>query len=490
MQKTMFPKGFLWGGATAANQIEGAWNSGGKGLSVADICLLKPHVDKKNMSQHWTITSKDIEVAKNTDDTKFYPKRHGIEFYKHFKEDIKLFAEMGFKVYRLSIAWSRIFPNGDELVPNEEGLKFYDEVFDELLKYGIEPLVTMSHYEQPLYFSEKYNGWYSRKSIEFFSRYVETICTRYKNKVKYWITFNEIDSIIRHPFMSGGLIRDHFDSDKEFNRAIYQAMHHQFVASAYATKLVHEIIPESKVGCMITKQTYYPLTSKPEDVLAAQLDSRELYAFSDTQVFGEYPSYLLTKYENEGIKLDVEENDFDIMKENPVDFVSFSYYSSSCSAYEIDGLDINEGNTATTIKNPYLTETDWGWQIDPIGMRISLIELSDRYRKPLFVVENGLGAKDHFENGRIEDSYRIKYLNDHILQISKAINEDGVDVMGYTSWGCIDLISNSTNQIEKRYGLIYVDLNDFGEGSYKRYKKDSFDWYKELIFSNGESLKI
>lgn len=486
---TLFPDNFLWGGATAANQMEGAWNSGGKGLSVADVCQFKPNVDQTNMSQHWNITSADIEAAKRSDDTTYYSKRRGIDFYHHYKEDIKLFAEMGFKVFRLSIAWSRIFPNGDELTPNEAGLKFYDDVFDELAKYGIEPLVTMSHYEQPLYFSEKYDGWAARESIEFFTRYVEAICERYKNKVKYWITFNEIDSIIRHPFMSGGLIRDHFPDEASYQQAIYQAMHHQFVASALATKLCHEIIPDSQVGCMITKQTYYPLTSRPEDVLAAQLDARELFAFSDTQVFGEYPAYLLKRYENEGIQLEVAADDFDIMKQHAVDFVSFSYYSSSCSAYDKTGLDINEGNTATTIKNPYLSATDWGWQIDPLGMRISLIELYDRYRKPLFVVENGLGAVDELIDGKVHDDYRIDYMNDHILQIAEAINHDGVEVLGYTSWGCIDLISNSTNQMKKRYGFIYVDVDDFGQGSYKRYKKSSFYWYKEVIANNGATVK-
>lgn len=486
---TLFPKNFLWGGATAANQMEGAWNSDGKGLSVADVCLFKPNVDQTNMSQHWNITSDDIEAAKKSKDTMYYSKRHGIDFYHHYKEDIKLFAEMGFKVFRLSIAWSRIFPKGDELVPNEAGLRFYDQVFDELAKYGIEPLVTMSHYEQPLHFSENYDGWAARESIDFFTRYAEVICERYKKKVKYWITFNEIDSIIRHPFMSGGLIRDHFSSEASYQQAIYQAMHHQFVASAIATKICHEKIPNAQVGCMITKQTYYPLTSKPEDVLAAQLDARKLFAFSDTQVFGEYPAYLLKRYENEGIQLKVAEDDFEIMKKHAVDFVSFSYYSSSCSAYDKTGLDINEGNTATTIKNPYLSATDWGWQIDPLGMRISLIELYDRYRKPLFVVENGLGAKDEMVSGVIKDDYRIDYLNDHILQISEAINQDGVEVLGYTSWGCIDLISNSTNQMKKRYGFIYVDVDDFGRGSYNRYKKSSFYWYKDVIATNGAILK-
>ena len=488
MNQLQFPKNFLWGGATAANQIEGAWNIDGKGLSVADTCLFQPNIDQKNMSLHWQVTSEKIETAIQSRDTIYYPKRHGIDFYHTYKEDIQLFAEMGFTVFRLSIAWSRIFPNGDELEPNETGLQFYDDVFDELAKYNIEPLVTMSHYEQPLHLATHYNGWSNRQSIDFFTRYVEAICHRYKDKVRYWLTFNEIDSIIRHPFMSGGLIEDHFDDAPTYETAIYQGMHHQFVASALATKLVHEIIPKAQVGCMITKQTYYPYSSKPEDVLAAQLDAREIFAFSDTQVFGEYPPYLLKKYKNKDIQLEITSEDLAIMKANPVDFVSFSYYSSSCSAYDKTSLDINEGNTATTIKNPHLKTTDWGWQIDPTGLRVSLIELADRYRKPLFVVENGLGAVDQLVAGTVQDDYRISYMNDHILQIHDAIHYDGVEVLGYTSWGCIDLISNSTNQMSKRYGLVYVDLDDWAKGSNARIKKESFYWYQELIQSNGASL--
>lgn len=486
--KKRFPKEFLWGGATAANQFEGAWNIDGKGISVADVARFKTDVDIKDMSKHWEINLADIEKAKNSDDIIYYPKRHGSDFYNNYKEDIKLMAEMGFRVFRLSIAWSRIFPNADDLVPNEKGLQFYEDVFNELKKYDIEPLVTMSHYEPPLNLATKYKGWYSRESIGFFTKFVETICSRYKEQVKYWITFNEIDSIIRHPFMTGGLIREQFSSDDDFEKAIYQAMHHKFVASALATKICHEIISDSKVGCMITKQTYYPYTCKPGDVLEAQLDARKLYAFSDTQVFGEYPKYLLSLYKSKGIEIIKEENDDIIMKNYPVDFVSFSYYSSSCSANDKAGLDYNPGNTASSIKNPYLQANEWGWQIDPIGMRISLIELYDRYRKPLFIVENGLGAKDEVVDGKINDDYRIDYLKRHIQEMYKAVTEDGIELIGYTSWGCIDLVSNSTNQMSKRYGFVYVDCDDYGNGSFKRLRKNSFYWYKELIESDGESI--
>ena len=485
-----FPEGFLWGGATAANQYEGGWKEGGKGVSCSDVQLFtdpKSMKDLLNTHGLCDISDEMIEKALSTDDEVYYPKRHGIDFYHHYKEDIALLAGMGFKVYRMSIAWSRIFPRGDELEPNEEGLKFYDDVFDECLKYGMQPLVTMSHYEPPLAFCMDYNGWYDRRSIEFFTRYVDVITKRYKDKVKLWLTFNEIDSIIRHPFMTGGLIESRFKPE-EFEEVEYQAMHHQFVASALAVKITHENIPDAKVGCMLTKLTYYPYTCKPEDVLQAQQDMRSTYCYSDTQVFGEYPAYLLTKFKNEGLNIKMEEHDLEIMKKYPVDFVSFSYYSSSCVAKDDAGLKKTAANTNIAIKNPYIPSSDWGWQIDPIGLRVSLVDLYDRYRKPLFIVENGLGAKDELVNGTVDDQYRIDYFDAHFREMYNAIYEDGVDLMGYTSWGCIDLVSESTKQMSKRYGFIYVDADDLGNGTYKRYKKKSFDWYKKVIESNGACL--
>ena len=485
-----FPEGFLWGGATAANQYEGGWKEGGKGVSCSDVQLFtdpKSMKDLLNTHGLCDISDEMIEKALSTDDEVYYPKRHGIDFYHHYKEDIALLAGMGFKVYRMSIAWSRIFPRGDELEPNEEGLKFYDDVFDECLKYGMQPLVTMSHYEPPLAFCMDYNGWYDRRSIEFFTRYVDVITKRYKDKVKLWLTFNEIDSIIRHPFMTGGLIESRFKPE-EFEEVEYQAMHHQFVASALAVKITHENIPDAKVGCMLTKLTYYPYTCKPEDVLQAQQDMRSTYCYSDTQVFGEYPTYLLTKFKNEGLNIKMEERDLEIMKKYPVDFVSFSYYSSSCVAKDDAGLKKTAANTNIAIKNPYIPSSDWGWQIDPIGLRVSLVDLYDRYRKPLFIVENGLGAKDELIDGKVDDQYRIDYFDAHFREMYNAIYEDGVDLMGYTSWGCIDLVSESTKQMSKRYGFIYVDADDLGNGTYKRYKKKSFDWYKHVIETNGACL--
>ncbi len=488
MEGRTFPKGFLWGGATAANQLEGGWREGGKGISVEDC--MRQHFDQNvrdyTLQNH--VTLEDVQTALQTDDTVNYPKRRGVDFYHHYEEDIRLLAGMGFKCFRMSIAWTRIFPLGDEEEPSEEGLKFYDRVFAECARYGIEPLVTMSHYEMPVHLALKYGGWYCRKTVDFFLRFVETICRRYRGQVKYWLTFNEIDSMIRHPFTSAGLLRECFPG-KNFEEVVFQAMHHQFVASALATKLCHEIIPGSQVGCMLTKLTYYPYSCRPEDVKKAQDIMRSTYCYSDTQVFGEYPRFLLNYFRKQGIRIQKEPEDDAVMKKYPVDFVSFSYYNSYCAAENGSELEKSAGNTAVGYKNPYLPESQWGWQIDPMGLRISLVDLYDRYRKPLFIVENGLGAKDVLrEDHTVEDDYRIEYMNAHLKAVLDAIDEDGVEVMGYTCWGCIDLISESTKQISKRYGLIYVDCDDYGRGTYRRYKKKSYDWYRKVIETDGESL--
>ena len=471
-----FREDFLWGGAVAAHQCEGAWQEGGKGISCSDVETAGDNV-----------TGAPRRLTDGIIEGEDYPNHVGVDFYHRYKEDVALFAEMGFKAFRTSIAWTRIFPRGDEKEPNEEGLKFYDDIFDECHKYGIEPLVTMSHYEPPINLVLNYNGWYDREVIDMFVKYVDVITDRYKDKVKYWLTFNEVDSMIRHPYTTGGLVRDRFEG-KNFPEVIFQAMHHQFVASALATKIAHEKNPDCKVGCMLTKLTYYPYTCKPEDVLQAQQDMRSTYCYSDTQVFGEYPAYLLTKFKNEGLNIKMEEHDLEIMKKYPVDFVSFSYYSSSCVAKDDAGLKKTAANTNIAIKNPYIPSSDWGWQIDPIGLRVSLVDLYDRYRKPLFIVENGLGAKDELVDGKVDDQYRIDYFDAHFREMYNAIYEDGVDLMGYTSWGCIDIVSAGTSERSKRYGYIYVDADDYGQGTWKRYKKDSFYWYKKVIESNGNVL--
>lgn len=466
-----FPKEFLWGGATAANQCEGAWNEDGKGASIQDYM---PHGIMQGPSE--VIDEHNLKLK-------------GIDLYHHYKEDIALFAEMGFKVYRLSIAWSRIFPNGDDEKPNEKGLEFYDNVFDECKKYGIEPLVTLSHYETPYHLAKKYDGWKSRDLIGFYEKYVRTVFTRYKGKVHYWITFNEINSIWHFPLMGAGIL-----TPKNLLNAqdLFQAAHHELLASALATKIGHEIDSENKIGCMVLGLTSYPRTCNPDDVIATMEESKRGYFFTDIHMRGYYPSYALKMMEKEGVVLDATDEDLEILK-NTCDFLSFSYYMSKCIASNPEQYEKGKGNLTTGVKNPYLQESQWGWQIDPKGLRYLLNTYYDRYQKPLFIVENGLGAKDTLLSEEkdgywVEDDYRIQYMNDHLIQVSKAINDDGVEVMGYTSWGCIDLISASTAEMKKRYGFIYVDRNNDGTGSFKRYKKKSFYWYKKVIETNGQII--
>ncbi|REJ18461.1 MAG: beta-glucosidase [Caldibacillus debilis] len=489
MVKSYFPKSFLWGGALSANQCEGAWNEDGKGMSVADVATLKPHIPVTDYKAQWHVGLEDIKKAMETDDTVYYPKRRGIDFYHRYKEDLALFAEMGFKVLRVSIAWTRIFPKGIEETPNQAGLDFYRSLFEEMRKYNIEPLVTLSHYEMPLYLVNEYDGWVSREVVDMFVKYCKVVFEEYKDLVKYWLTFNEIDSIFRHPFATAGIVEEKYSSKKEAEAAIYQALHHQFVASALATKYCHEIIPGSKVGCMLTRTLTYPETCDPRDVLLAQKENRDNYFCSDVQVFGKYPKHVLNYLEENNIHIKMEDGDLDIIKKYTVDFLSFSYYMSMVASIHAEQREKVGGNLTTGVKNPYLETSEWGWQIDPIGLRIALIDLYDRYRIPLFVVENGLGAKDKIEeDGSIIDDYRIAYLKSHIEQMNLAI-KDGVELMGYTAWGCIDIVSATTSQMSKRYGFIYVDVDDYGNGTYKRIKKKSFYWYKKVIASNGSDLE-
>ncbi len=483
-----FPKNFLWGGATAANQIEGAWNEDGKGMTIED-CLPYREVGVADFTKQFAFTSKDLDEALAAGPEANYPKRRGIDFYHYYKEDIKMFAEMGYKVFRMSICWSRIFTDPRDEKPNEAGITFYEDMFKECKKYGIEPLVTLSHYDPPVVLATDYRGWYSREVIDLFEKYARVCFERFGKYVKYWLTFNEVDAMLRHPVTSGALIEDRF-TDMPFAQAIYQAMHHQMIASAKAVKIGHEILPDAQIGCMMTKLCFYPFTCKPEDNLANQQRMRGIYRYVDIQVFGEYPRYLLKEIENKGYTIQMAPEDARILKDGCVDFVSFSYYMTSCMAANTEGLDMAPGNTVNGVKNPYLPSSEWGWQTDPTGLRISLVELYDRYRKPLFIVENGLGAKDVVaEDGKVHDPYRCEYLRDHVKAMSDAINEDGVDLWGYTWWGCIDLVSESTRQMSKRYGFIYVDVDDYGKGTFKRIKKDSFDYYRQVIESNGENLE-
>ena len=476
-----FPEGFLWGGAFAANQVEGGVREGGKGLSTADVF---PRGDRKKGGVFDRTYDQILQAASDPEDLK-YPKRRGIDFYHRYREDIALFREMGFKALRFSISWSRIFPDGDEERPNEEGLAFYRSMICELKKNGIEPIVTLSHFEMPLHLCLKYNGWTDRRLIAYFVRFAETVFEAFHEEVKYWITFNEIDATVHIPLTGAGIVRE---KTENMEKACYQALHHQFVASAAVTKLAHEKYPGLQIGCMTTKNLKYPATCKPEDCMQWLKETAEDGFYTDVQVFGEYPYGIRNKWKKKGLEPEMKPEDAALLKENTVDFVSFSYYASLVVSEEGAKKEKVSANLLVGEKNPYLKQTPWGWQIDPVGLRFSLNQLYDRYRLPLFVAENGMGTLDQLEEETVCDDYRISYIRAHIREMGKAI-EDGVEVLGYTYWGCIDCISASTSEMSKRYGFIYVDQDDEGKGTLKRYKKKSFDWYKKVIASNGEDLE-
>ncbi len=460
-----FPNDFLWGGAVAANQVEGAYLEDGKGLSTSDV---QPQGVFGPVVERVAGDSGIKDVA--------------IDFYHRYPEDIKLFAEMGFNCLRVSIAWTRIFPNGDEQQPNEAGLAFYDKLFDELAAHNITPLVTLSHYEMPWGLVKQYGGWGNRQVIGFFEHYARTVFTRYQHKVKLWLTFNEINMSLHAPMTGVGL------PETSSKAEVYQASHHQLVASALAVKACHEIIPDAKIGNMLLGGLVYPLTCKPDDVLEALQENRAWQFFGDVQCRGAYPGYMLRFFRDNGITLEITEADREALK-STIDFISFSYYMTGCVTTDDELNQQARGNILSMVPNPHLASSEWGWQIDPVGLRTLLNVLWDRYQKPLFIVENGLGAKDKPDaDGMVQDDYRISYLNDHLVQVREAI-EDGVEVMGYTSWGPIDLVSASRAEFSKRYGFIYVDRDDSGAGTLARSRKKSFYWYQEVIATHGASLK-
>ncbi|CAM6524499.1 Beta-glucosidase/6-phospho-beta-glucosidase/beta-galactosidase [Leclercia adecarboxylata] len=460
-----FPNDFFWGGAVAANQVEGAYLEDGKGLSTSDV---QPQGVFGPVVERVAGDSGIKDVA--------------IDFYHRYPEDIKLFAEMGFNCLRVSIAWTRIFPNGDEQQPNEAGLAFYDKLFDELAAHNITPLVTLSHYEMPWGLVKQYGGWGNRQVIGFFEHYARTVFTRYQHKVKLWLTFNEINMSLHAPMTGVGL------PETSSKAEVYQAIHHQLVASALAVKACHEIIPDAKIGNMLLGGLVYPLTCKPDDVLEALQENRAWQFFGDVQCRGAYPGYMLRFFRDNGITLEITEADREALK-STIDFISFSYYMTGCVTTDDELNQQARGNILSMVPNPHLASSEWGWQIDPVGLRTLLNVLWDRYQKPLFIVENGLGAKDKPDaDGMVQDDYRISYLNDHLVQVREAI-EDGVEVMGYTSWGPIDLVSASRAELSKRYGFIYVDRDDSGAGTLARSRKKSFYWYQEVIATHGASLK-
>lgn len=466
---------FLWGGAMAANQVEGGWKLGGKGPTVTDFMTFAEKGSQR-------------KVVIEDDENIFYPNRIAIDFYGHYKEDIKLFGELGLKALRISMQWSRVFPNGDDLEPNEEGLKFYDNVLDELEKYGIVPIVTLSHYDCPFELIKRFNGWENRTMIALFTRFCEILFERYKDRVKYWITFNEINVLTfenEHSLISGGGVLD--TKNKNLIQVSYQVLHHQFVASAKVVKLGKSINPNFEFGCMIAQLTAYPNNPDPKNILLVQdFDLKSNQFCADVQIFGEYPFYIKSYFDKHSIEIHTEGEDEKILREGTVDFYALSYYNSICLGEEQGNQ--GNGNLVYGLKNPFLKESEWGWQIDPIGLRWSLKHLYNKYRIPLMIVENGLGAKDSLDNNeKINDVYRIDYLKQHISEMINAILE-GVDLMGYMVWSPIDVVSNSTGEMDKRYGLIHVDRDNNGVGSLKRTKKTSFYWYKNMIASNGSDL--
>lgn len=471
------PDGFLWGGATAANQCEGGFDLDGRGIANVDVLPAGP--DRRAVMNG---TMKMLACDKEH----YYPSHEAIDMYHHIEEDIRLFAEMGFKCYRFSIAWSRIFPKGDEEEPNEDGLRFYEKLIDECLKYEIQPLVTICHFDVPMHLVTGYGSWRNRRLVDFYLNFCRALFQRFKGKVKYWLTFNEINMLLHLPFMGAGLV---FDPEENQMQVKYQAAHHELLASALATKLAHEMMPDCMVGCMLAAGNFYPYSCDPMDVWAAMDRDRDNYFFIDVQSRGEYPSYAWKRMEKAGISLEMNPEDLTVLKENTVDFISFSYYASRLTSANPELSRQTAGNVMASMRNPHLKASEWGWQIDPMGLRITMNSLYDRYQKPLFIVENGLGAVDMpDEAGKIHDDYRIDYLRAHVQAMKDAVNEDGVDLLGYTVWGCIDLVSASTGEMKKRYGFIYVDKDNEGNGTLKRSKKDSFDWYKTVIETNGEVL--
>lgn len=474
----VFKDDFLWGGAVAAHQIEGGWDQDGKGVSIADV-----------MSSG----SKDQprKVTRGILDSAYYPNHEAIDFYHHYKEDIQLFAELGLKCFRTSISWTRIFPKGDEEQPNEAGLQFYDDLFDECLSNGIEPVITLSHFEMPYDLVETYGGWRDRKMIDFFVKFAKVCFSRYKDKVKYWMTFNEINNQTNYGddfacYTNSGLLFEKEDNREEL---VFQAAHYQLVASAQAIELGHQINPAFQIGCMIAMSPLYPMSCKPEDMMASMVAYQRRYWLADVQCKGKYPNYIKKYMQRRKYQLDFTTKDLEQIKRGCADFIGFSYYMS----YAVEGTgkgptyDFNEKNDI--VKNPFIAESAWGWPIDPLGLRYALNWLNERYNLPLFIVENGLGAADEQQQDRqFDDAYRIDYLKNHIKAMRDAIMYDGVDVLGYTPWGVIDIVSAGTGEMTKRYGMIHVDRDDHGSGTNQRTKKKSFDWYQRVIASNGVTL--
>ncbi len=473
----------LWGGATASSQYEGGWNEGGKGLDTQDV---RPYIKRTSNATTATrlLTQEVIEAAKNADPNA-YPFRNGSKGYYHTKEDIALLKELGIDIYRFSISWARLYPKGDEAQPNASGLAYYDRVFEEVRKNNMKVFLTMNHYALPLYLVEHYGGWTNRKLIDFYLRFSRTVFERWGDCIDYYLPFNEINAGYFSPFNGVGLVKK--EGEDYDQSLVFQSLHHQFVASAKTIELGRKLV-KGKFGCMVACFCYYPYSCKPEDTLKQVIDENTNTWFcSDVLTRGYYPSYMQRFFEERDIVFEITEEDKKLLRENTADFVSFSYYQSSVAS--VEEKEKTAGNLVVTTKNPYLEATEWGWQIDPVGLRVTLNRIYDRYQKPVFISENGLGYRDVLQADRtVHDTYRIDYLKKHFEQIKEA-QKDGVDILGYIMWGIIDIVSAGSCEMEKRYGVVYVDADNQGCGTYERIKKDSFYWYQQFIRGERENAQ-
>ncbi|MBU5309738.1 glycoside hydrolase family 1 protein [Ligilactobacillus saerimneri] len=476
-----FPGGFLWGGAQAASQADGSFTEDGKGLNSSDVQPFLKGLSNEEIQRLETQGMTIEEIKQNmTDDQHYYPKRHGIDFYHTYRQDIDLLAEMGFKTFRTSLDWSRIFPNGDDKQPNIAALEHYSEMIDYMLAHGIEPIITMNHYETPLNITLKYGGWPNRAVIPMFERFGKTLLDWFGSRVKYWIVVNQINMVQIEPWLSVGVASDQYDNMSE---ALYQSTHNQMVAAAWIKQYAKSLnLPDLNIGTMVADGTVYPASSKPDDVVLAMQHNRMQYMFTDVQFRGYYPQAAKNYFAEHNIHLDIDIDDMKLIKDNPMDFLGISYYYSKMVSAEKNAYEVND-----TSANPHLETSPWGWAIDPQGLYNTLSQYADRYNKPIIIAENGFGMYDEIEDGKIHDDYRIDYLSKHIEQVGRAIH-DGANVIAYCEWGPIDIVSCSSQQMSKRYGFIYVDLDDEGQGSGKRIRKDSFYWYKDVITSNGRKI--
>lgn len=471
-------KNFLWGGAIAAHQAEGAWNVDGRGPSTADVMTAGGNgIPRK--------------ITKGVLEGEYYPNHEAIDFYHSYKEDIKLFKELGLKCLRTSISWSRIFPKGIEEEPNEAGLMYYDRLFDELLENDIEPVITLSHFEMPYYIYEKFGGFANKEVIPLFVKFAKCVFERYKDKVTYWMTFNEINNQADgqeplHVWTNSAMI---IEDEEKKEELVFQAGINELIASAAAVIEGKKINPKFQIGCMMAYVPVYPYSCNPEDMMASVKANERRFFYNDIHARGKIPTYATKYWERKNYQIDISENELAILKKGTVDYIGFSYYMSGTisTLKDVEGWQTDDIPNAKIVKNPYISASDWGWPIDEVGLRYVLNTVYQRYDLPLFIVENGFGAYDKLtEENTVHDDYRIDYLSKHIEQMKKAIVEDGVPVIGYTPWGIIDIVSFGSGEMEKRYGMIYVDKDNEGKGTLQRLKKESFYWYQKVIETNGE----